>query len=1201
MGNKITPIKHISARVAWHDNGWNGCICKDPKANTYCTGQYSYPADTISDKRNLKWEQSNAGKPCEQLDGIPPCIYSINAFGEKELQALDPPPIWFRDNTKIKYWPLPPATVCLWPYEEMYQDGVLNPSGITPRYNPEKRRKAANAFFDEVTENESLIFYYANYSNPFSENDESFYVLVGLSKVKKVGDELTWVGQSKELEKRYGAYVWMRNVTSTYPDEGFCIPYHKYMDDPDKLERLLFKPENPRDFKYATRHITDDGALSLIERFSEIVSNLREMGDTSQNWEIRQNWLAGLSADLWRNRGIFPGILNVLEYLKFYEAIRYTKNECTLENEREIKDKIFAFLQEEESFIEGLSLTPEKIKAVRKTWKYLTEEQQILLRDTLPRLDLKTPVIKSILDNPQKVCVSSSHTEIVDNPYILTEQYIGGNPDDQITFSQIDHGMFSSPELGEEFIVDVDDWRRLRALCVEQLHKANQHTFLLAEQVLDGVNYKLSFLPNWKRTQFTSRYLEVEKDNLEGALTFRKDSEKPYVYRKNVFEDERFVETTLRQLATRKQIELRFPAVETNWINYLTKADSKLAIAHPVEYEDAIKRQVEVCQSIIIQPISVLCGAAGTGKTTIIEAIISAIERGHGRGTTFQLLAPTGKATDRLRERTQKDANTIHSFLAQRGWLNDNLTYIREGGKREENITTYIIDESSMLDLSMLATLFKAINWNAVQRLIFVGDPNQLPPIGVGKVFADVLDWLKSDMPNNVGELEINMRQLENRLTGQGTGILDLANIFTRSQSEEEKSAVRELDEEAILAKIQGGGDVDHDLRVLYWDNPDQLEQILIETIVSDMENETGETLDANRPDKLWDSYLGFNKKEALPERSQVISPYRGELFGIEHLNHILQKNKNNWMKENKGSLGGITYKDKVIQVRNRPKSNPIWSFNSITNKNEKIQIFNGQIGYTKVHGFDHKRWSWADFRLSQFQVVFTQRPDYWVNYASDSEVGDNLELAYAISVHKSQGSEFDRIYLILPKHKRGLLSRELIYTGLTRAQYHCTLLLEEDIAPVLSLRRPEKSHLLNINSSLFRFNPIPEEFQKMFEWYEEGKIHKALAEYMVRSKSEVIIANILFERDIPFTYETPLYASDGTMVLPDFTITWHGETWYWEHEGMTHNEEYRNRQETKHAWYQKHGFYDRLIVTKETGGFDSPQVNQIIKEHFSL
>ena len=118
-----------------------------------------------------------------------------------------------------------------------------------------------------------------------------------------------------------------------------------------------------------------------------------------------------------------------------------------------------------------------------------------------------------------------------------------------------------------------------------------------------------------------------------------------------------------------------------------------------------------------------------------------------------------------------------------------------------------------------------------------------------------------------------------------------------------------------------------------------------------------------------------------------------------------------------------------------------------------------------------------------------------------------------------------------------------------------------------------------------------------MFEWYEEGKIHRTLAEYMVRSKSEVIIANMLFERDIPFSYEVPLRAPDGTVVLPDFTINLRGETWYWEHEGMLHDQKYRGRQEIKHAWYQKHGYADRLIISTEGVGFDSKRVEEILTE----
>ena len=116
--------------------------------------------------------------------------------------------------------------------------------------------------------------------------------------------------------------------------------------------------------------------------------------------------------------------------------------------------------------------------------------------------------------------------------------------------------------------------------------------------------------------------------------------------------------------------------------------------------------------------------------------------------------------------------------MAKRGWLNDNRSFRGSDGQREDNITTFIIDESSMIDLPMLATLFKAINWNAVQRLLFVGDPNQLPPIGTGKVFSDLLDWLNVELPEHVGELTTNIRQIHNRITGKGTGILDLANKY---------------------------------------------------------------------------------------------------------------------------------------------------------------------------------------------------------------------------------------------------------------------------------------------------------------------------------------------------------------------------------------------------------------------------------------
>ena len=1187
--------KHLSVRLAWHDSGWNGRLCRDPRANTYCVGQYSYQRDLIVRDRDLDWEQPLSGQPCSKVDGIPPCIHSINAFGPDELEAYIPPPSWFNDGTQDRKWRLAPYTVSTWPYEEMYKDEVLNPNG-PPKYDPVKRREAANEFFAQISPDRSLVFYYANYSNPFSENEQHFYVVVGISRVKAVGKELTWIGQSADMERRYGPNAWVRDITSHYPDQGLRIPYHLYMDRPDVLERILFVPENSRHFKYAARHISDDGALGLIERLSEIVGVLQKIGDESENWQVRQEWLASVMAELWHNRGLFPGLLRVLDYLKFSEAIPYTVKQTLIRDEQDVKAELFAFLQGDVDAVSDLPLDPGRIKPIRKRWRYLEPAQQTLLRDVLPRFDLQTDQIRRILDKPESASIYAGHTELVENPYILCEQYVGDGPDDQINFSQIDHGIFPSPDLSAEPQLEPDDWQRLRALCVEQLQRANQHTFLPADQVLQGLNYKLSFLPEWKRAQFTLRHLEVEEKDLSGALTYRYEDDKLYLYRKWIFKDERLVEATLRQLSVRSDIQLRFPVTEGHWRSYLYDANSALAQSHPREYDKAIAQQIDVCQQIFRRPISVLCGAAGTGKTTVVAAIIQAIEKAHGTGTSFQLLAPTGKAADRLRERTGKKASTLHSFLMRRGWLNDNFTFKRRGGRREEGIATYIIDESSMLDLPLLATFFRAVNWNAVQRLIFVGDPNQLPPIGTGKIFADLIDWLKQEMPEHIGELTTNIRQLQNQLTERGTGILDLASLYVRRDLADVKRADDDARADQILARVQEGGDVSGDLRVLYWQTPEDLERLLLETIVSDMEQETGLGFDPEKPHLLWKAALE-DDEELRPEASQVISPYRGELFGIEHLNLVIQAHKNGWWVENKGTLGGVTFYDKVIQVVNRSQSRPIKAYNTQSRKNEWIKVFNGEIGMTKIHAFDSKKWKWGRFRIARFQVVFSRKQQYWVEFSSENAVTENLELAYAISVHKAQGSEFGRVYFVLPKHKRGLLSRELFYTGLTRAQVHCTLLVEEDISPILSLRRPEMSQIARINSSLFHFAPVPREFQTMNEWYEEGKIHRTLTEQMVRSKSEVIIANMLFERDIPFQYEVPLYAPDGTFYLPDFTITWRGENWYWEHLGMLHDEGYRNHWETKRAWYEKHGFADRLITTTEEGGFDSKSVLRVLDE----
>jgi len=186
-------------------------------------------------------------------------------------------------------------------------------------------------------------------------------------------------------------------------------------------------------------------------------------------------------------------------------------------------------------------------------------------------------------------------------------------------------------------------------------------------------------------------------------------------------------------------------------------------------------------------------------------------------------------------------------------------------------------------------------------------------------------------------------------------------------------------------------------------------------------------------------------------------------------------------------------------------------------------------------------------------------------------------------------------VFLVLPKNKKSLLSKELIYTAVTRAKTKLTVFAEQDISAFLQLTRPEANKLSKINASLFDFKPLPKEWLIMNEWYEEGKIHQTLSEYMVRSKSEVIIANMLSERQVPFWYEKPLFASDGSFYLPDFTVMLQGEEYYLEHVGRLDLPNYKAHWEKKKQWYDKH-FPGKLLTTYESGTL-SHDIDNIIKK----
>lgn len=1170
-------IKHISLRLAWHNDGWNGKICKNPKSNIYCVGQRSYPGDMISSSRDLNWEIKNKNKPCSSLNGIPACAYSINAFGSETIKAKADPPVFFYDDSEPVEFDLPPATACIWPYEAMYGNDVKMPKGSKQIFDYNKRLKNAKQFFEELSKDKTLVFYYTNKSNPISNEDSQVYVLVGISRLKATSDILYYANVSEKNRKKYAnGFVWQMPITSHYPNEGFKIPIEKYLTDEDVLNKITYIPEQSNNFKYAAKYITDDDALIYVERLINIVNELITIKDKTENWIERKKWLQSLLSELWFNRGAYPGMLSILNYLEFNELIQYHIEQIKKGKEIESVKSIFDFLNDKsKKEINECSVDIAILNSYRKKWQVKNKKGiRKLIENVICRIAIEPNQIENIIkEDRAENNILSPIDEILDNPYIIAEQYVGNDYGDEINFTKIDHAILPSPELGIDNILEKDDWKRLRSLLIENLKYETIHSFVNQITLLEKVNSKLKHYPDWKKEVFNEEYIEYDKENFEKAIKFKNVNNKTYLYIIETWEDERLIEENIREIIKRTDINLIKPFKENQWENELYQPKSNLAEKAPEEYTSAINGQIKICKKIFNKPISIIAGSAGTGKTTIIKAIINAIRHTSGNTESFCLLAPTGKAADRIREKTGVNAFTIHSFLTRNGWMNPNFTFKRYGGKTETQYSTYIIDESSMIDLQLMATLFKAINWNYVTRFILVGDPNQLPPIGKGKVFSDIIDFIQNINEEAYGKLTINVRQLENKATNKGTGIIDLASLYVRENVKYDNNQSSKHAAEEFIKKIQESNeDVETDLRVISWKDTDDLEQKLVGIIKKDLED---------------------NGEQDLM-KFQVISPYRGELFGTENINQILQSTLNNYNKENKGTLAGITVFDKVIQYVNRSGSNSYYSYNMKTRQKERIEVFNGEIGTIRIHNFDRDKYKWKNYRLKHFQVAFERKPNNFIEFSSDSDVENNVELAYAISVHKAQGSEFDRVYFVLPKKKQALLSTELLYTGITRAQKHLTILVEDDFRTFISMRRPEKSRIALINSSIFEFKPLSEEIITINSWYEEGKIHSTLLDFMVRSKSEIIIANMLIDNNIEdVLYEEPLIATDGSFYLPDFTIKWKGKTFYWEHLGMLDIPKYKRHWKEKEKWYNEH-FKGQLLTTVESKDF-SKEVKIII------
>ncbi len=338
-----------------------------------------------------------------------------------------------------------------------------------------------------------------------------------------------------------------------------------------------------------------------------------------------------------------------------------------------------------------------------------------------------------------------------------------------------------------------------------------------------------------------------------------------------------------------------------------------------------------------------------------------------------------------------------------------------------------------------------------------------------------------------------------------------------------------------------------------------------------------------------------------LAERWQILSPVRNHEFGTTEINRKIQaKYRGGMLNYSKGQKGvkpfgeqEIVWTDKVMQAINcRKTAYP---------KGEGLDyVANGEIGLVVST-------SKGGERSDSMKVQFSTQPLSSYYYPRSSVEGE-LELAYALTVHKSQGSDFDIVFLILPKSAT-TLSRELLYTGLTRFRQKMVLLIERDTTVLEKLRNPQCSDTLLRNTNMFVLAVRPESVDR---YYAAHLIHRTRPSaahpqgIMVRSKSEVIVADIRCRNSgISCEYEQKLPSKDNPndFRLPDFTVSYEGDTFYWEHLGMLSVPSYKEAWDRKRQWYEDNGYLGRVITSEDgpDGSIDAAEIERIARKKILL
>ena len=369
--------------------------------------------------------------------------------------------------------------------------------------------------------------------------------------------------------------------------------------------------------------------------------------------------------------------------------------------------------------------------------------------------------------------------------------------------------------------------------------------------------------------------------------------------------------------------------------------------------------QWDALDSIARHPVSVVTGGPGTGKTTLIRSLCHLAEK---RQLKLMLAAPTGRAAKRMEEATHHPASTIHRLLEYKFSEDDQALFFERSRHNPLETDILIIDEVSMVDVFLMASLLEAVESGT--RLILIGDANQLASVGPGKVLHDIID----------------------------SGIVpttQLQHIFRQS----EHSLIPDNAAQVIAGSHDIRSDLKGDFFIMRTAHTDDTRQKLTQLITQRLPDYYGF-------DPIWDI--------------QVLTPMRKGPVGTYQLNELIQ---GLLIDPGQPDVRGFRVGDKVMQTKN--DYNLEWFDRQSYDRG--VGVFNGDIGEVAE----------VDPRERTITVVFDKTRE--VEYSAESL--NQLELAYAMTIHKSQGSEFACVIIVLGYVPGILNNRNVIYTGITRAK----------------------------------------------------------------------------------------------------------------------------------------------------------------------